>query len=414
MVLTQGKETYTFKLDENGQFSDTIYDFEDGYFTFSVGNEYTNMYLKDGFNVFVEIDVIDFDESIQYEGIGAHENNLLAKNYLNEELFDPWGLCALSEDSFLTKIDSFTAHKQAFLAEYATLIPELDAQFKQFENLNYTYFGALIKENYQSTHRYYTQNDSFEVSKDFYIYRKALTIENKDYLKIDYYPSFVMQYIANQIPKNDTAEYAFSELRAINKSIQNNELKKEFIYNSAKNNLTEVKKIEEYWALVSYMVTDKSKLSELKKTYKKINKLKTGNASPLTGFINLSDKTAHLSDYKGKYIYIDCWAQWCGPCKRELPYLQKLEKKYATKNIVFLKLSLDEDVNAWKKYAEENNITQHSFRLENAFDSNFAQEYIIQSIPRFILLDTALNIIDAKALRPSNSQLETQLNALLN
>jgi thiol-disulfide isomerase/thioredoxin len=414
VVLTQGKETYTFKLDENGQFSDTIYDFEDGYFTFSVGNEYTNMYLKDGFNVFVEIDVIDFDESIQYEGIGAHENNLLAKNYLNEELFDPWHLCALSEDSFLIKIDSFTAHKQAFLAEYATLIPELDAQFKQFENLNYTYFGAFIKENYQSTHRYYTQNDSFEVSKDFYKYRKALTIENKDYLKIAYYPSFVMQYIANQIPKNDTAEYAFSELRAINKSIQNNELKKEFIYNSAKNNLTEVKKIEEYWALVSYMVTDKSKLSELKKTYKKINKLKTGNASPLTGFINLSDKTAHLSDNKGKYIYIDCWAQWCGPCKQELPYLQQLEKKYATKNIVFLKLSLDEDVNAWKKYAEENNITQHSFRLENAFDSNFAQEYIIQSIPRFILLDTALNIIDAKALRPSNSQLETQLNALLN
>ena len=45
-----------------------------------------------------------------------------------------------------------------------------------------------------------------------------------------------------------------------------------------------------------------------------------------------------LEDLRGKYVYIDVWATWCGPCRGEIPYLQKVEEKYKGKNIEFVSI----------------------------------------------------------------------------
>ena len=54
-----------------------------------------------------------------------------------------------------------------------------------------------------------------------------------------------------------------------------------------------------------------------------------------------------LRDFRGKYIYIDMWATWCGPCQKELPFLKKLEEKFKGRNIVFVGLSIDQDKAKW-------------------------------------------------------------------
>ena len=66
---------------------------------------------------------------------------------------------------------------------------------------------------------------------------------------------------------------------------------------------------------------------------------------------DINQNTISLSDFKGKYVYVDIWATWCGPCVYEIPFLVELEKQYHNKNIVFMSVSVDTE-NAKQKWIE--------------------------------------------------------------
>ena len=61
-----------------------------------------------------------------------------------------------------------------------------------------------------------------------------------------------------------------------------------------------------------------------------------GVAAPDFEYVSIDDKKVKLSDFKGKYVYIDVWATWCGPCRAEIPHLKKLEEHFHGKNIEFV------------------------------------------------------------------------------
>ncbi len=141
-----------------------------------------------------------------------------------------------------------------------------------------------------------------------------------------------------------------------------------------------------------------------------------GKKSPeFNAYENYAGGNTALKDLKGKYVYIDVWATWCGPCKAEIPSLKKLEKQYEGKNIQFVSISVDEgrgyngDASAayegWKKMIAEQQLTGIQLMADNGFRSQFIQDYKINGIPRFILIDPNGNIVDADAPRPSNPQL---------
>ena len=68
-----------------------------------------------------------------------------------------------------------------------------------------------------------------------------------------------------------------------------------------------------------------------------------GKASPsFENFENYKGGTTSLSDLKGKYVYVDVWATWCGPCKKEIPFLKEVESQYHGKNIEFVSISVDD------------------------------------------------------------------------
>src|SRR5690606_6420621 len=83
-----------------------------------------------------------------------------------------------------------------------------------------------------------------------------------------------------------------------------------------------------------------------------------GNASPGFEYVNYKGGKTKLSDLKGKYVYIDNWATWCGPCRAEIPHLQKAEEKYKGKNIEFVSISIDtdKDFEKWRKMVAEKNL----------------------------------------------------------
>ena len=122
-------------------------------------------------------------------------------------------------------------------------------------------------------------------------------------------------------------------------------------------------------------------------------------------------KTARLSDYKGKVIYVDLWATWCGPCIQESPKFHELAKKYRNDNIVFLAVSTDTEKKSWLSFIEgkEAGIPEY-----NCTDTkNLNEGWQIKYIPRFLLIDENFKIIDAYAPRPSQPEAVELLDKIL-
>jgi thiol-disulfide isomerase/thioredoxin len=162
-----------------------------------------------------------------------------------------------------------------------------------------------------------------------------------------------------------------------------------------------------------YLVTDGQKARFKQALIAKASNEKGQDAFDFT-FKDINGKETALSGFKGKVVYVDVWATWCGPCRKELPYLKTLEKEYENKNIVFLGISTDDvkDYDKWKKYLKENQMGGVQL-FAGAGKDDIMKPYKITGIPRFLLFDRDGKIVSADAPRPSSSEIRPLLDNLL-
>ncbi|HWW40843.1 TlpA disulfide reductase family protein [Pedobacter sp.] len=108
---------------------------------------------------------------------------------------------------------------------------------------------------------------------------------------------------------------------------------------------------------------------------------------------DVNGKPISLSSYKGKYVLIDFWASWCGPCRKENPNVLKAYNEFKDKNFDVLAVSLDDKKDNWLKAVKEDGLpwTQVSDLL--GFKNAAAQAYAISAIPQNFLLDPNGKII---------------------
>ena len=117
-------------------------------------------------------------------------------------------------------------------------------------------------------------------------------------------------------------------------------------------------------------------------------------------FQDVEGKDVSLSDLKGKYVYIDVWATWCGPCNAEIPHLKVLEKKLHGRNIYFVSISCDESKEAWLKFVKDKKLD--GIQLIMGEDRSFMESILCSGIPRFLLIDKEGNYVNANMSRPSD------------
>lgn len=118
-----------------------------------------------------------------------------------------------------------------------------------------------------------------------------------------------------------------------------------------------------------------------------------------------------LSDLRGKYVLIDFWASWCGPCRKENPNVVRLYNQYKDKGFDIFSVSLDKDAEAWKRAIKADNLSWDNHVSElNYWNSSVIQTYKFQGIPFTVLVDKNGEII-AKGLR--GQALENKLKELL-
>ncbi|HPQ08125.1 MAG TPA: TlpA disulfide reductase family protein [Bacteroidia bacterium] len=109
-------------------------------------------------------------------------------------------------------------------------------------------------------------------------------------------------------------------------------------------------------------------------------------------------KKINIRSFEGKYVLIDFWASWCGPCRMENPYVVAAYNKYKDKGFTVLGVSLDQNKNAWLKAIEKDGLTWTHVSDLKGWGNEVAQSFGISSIPQNILIDKQ-GIIIAKNLR---------------
>lgn len=163
---------------------------------------------------------------------------------------------------------------------------------------------------------------------------------------------------------------------------------------------------------------NEEKMAQLEQYYAMTlaNKKMNNAVAPNFDYENHKGGKTSLESMKGKYVYIDVWATWCGPCRGEIPFLKTVEEKYKDKNIEFVSISVDEDKNheKWKSFVTDKQLGGIQLIADKNWLSDFIRAFNINSIPRFILIDPKGVVIDADASRPSSPGLEVQLDKLLN
>lgn len=117
-----------------------------------------------------------------------------------------------------------------------------------------------------------------------------------------------------------------------------------------------------------------------------------------------------FSNFRGKYVYIDMWASWCGPCCREVPYLKELEASLVNKDVVFVSISTDADTDSWKSKMSE--LGMHGNQLHDR-DNALGTALNVKGIPFFVIYDKEGRLHTYGAMRPSKGEvLKVMLESL--
>jgi thiol-disulfide isomerase/thioredoxin len=143
-----------------------------------------------------------------------------------------------------------------------------------------------------------------------------------------------------------------------------------------------------------------------------LQKLGKNKPAPYFEATDISGTKFSYQDYQGKYLLIDIWATWCVPCRKEIPYLEHLEEKYAGQPIAFISVSIDKNVDAWRKFVASMDTSDQFYSMPGkAF--GIKEAYNADLIPVFVLIDQQGRIINPTSFRPSDPALELLLDELL-
>ena len=99
-----------------------------------------------------------------------------------------------------------------------------------------------------------------------------------------------------------------------------------------------------------------------------------------------------------KYVLLDFWASWCGPCMGEVPHLKKTYDEFHKKGFEIFGVSLDRDRDKWLDAVKQNNMNWIHVSSLDAFGNAAAEAYAVQAIPTNLLIDAEGKIV-AKNLR---------------
>lgn len=376
----------------------TIKELTPGYAFFRMGSVNKMVFLQPGNDLTIQYQRPGGSSRYKFTGKGAEENNFLDAHQRSNIPFSQ----DMGEKEVLQTIQDSIA-RTCDILEVTTLSPE----FKTIERERLQYQGLC---------RIFTYR---QWSKELVPFLKEKMLEQTALLLTEDYRNFMtnaLYFVAwHEAEKDDLFHVAQSQMNYIDKHFQNPRIT-DLLMESVLTNYMQwrgAEQIEPLMDIFNRRVSSTKLQEKIKKDYEEWSRVLKGKTIPEFTFLDIDSKEIALSSFKGKYVYIDCWATWCGPCRAQIPYLKELEKKYAGKGIEFVSISSDNDQKKWAKTVKEEQLKGVQLIEKCPTGSEISEYFIIKGIPRFILLDKEGRVYDANAPRPSDPAIQAIFEQIL-
>ncbi len=368
------------------------------------------LYLAPGNKQQVTVDVKNVQETLHITG-----RNRAASRYLNEEdwrfnqyrdkhLKNYFGYVNYSPDQYAAYVAKREADRLAFLVQFNKQ-QRIAKQLYHVSEQTIRNDATMALLLYPSMRNAYRE-DGFSADTTYYAFLREVNLDRSNTDKGIAYYYFLDYYLKEKYRLADVDDDFFDYVK--------NELSGRPLY--------------EYYAF-ALASNFKKKLyahfgpdcpypdlaKRVKVKYHKLEGMLEGNPAPVVVLQDTTGTDIPLAKLKGKYLYIDFWATWCGPCIAEMPALDTLQHDYADADIAFLSISVDKekDKQKWKDFVAERQLKGVQVWVDEENSRVFTEAFNIKQIPRFVLLDPEGHIVNANAPRPSDKRIRQLLDKIL-
>ena len=404
-------------IKENGEFELTLEPGKTQISFLKIENEKANLFVEPGnsYSVFFppkdsttyknpNIDqatdlVIDSEDSLEFNSLIIDYNRLVNKFWLKNYQY-------FVVNRGRAKLDSFA---KVTLTGYA--------------GVKNRYFQDHIRYSLASLD--YNSNEIPKAATRKYFYNLPVLYTNYEYMQL--FHDVFKQYLYNHLYNKNEPSGIYNELNkssfeGIMDAMASDTLLKE----RALRELVLLKGLQQLYFVpqlnsmkknivaVLEQVIKQSNIEEHKKIAKNIlesfSKLVKGEEAPYFELLDKNGKKVSLSDFKGKYVYLDFWATWCSPCLKEMKVMPPLKKKYGNK-IIFLSISIDDKIETMNAFLAKNPKYDWVF-LHYGTTKKIKDDYGVKAIPAYFLIDPYGKFIQCPADEPSGD-IEAVFNGIL-
>lgn len=376
-----------------------------------------DLYAAPGDSIHVVIDSQASIDAFDVTGSKSIENNYLvakAEKFSTLGFQGFPGIWALEPAQFLHQKDSLNE-------EYAQVLAQLkeqegvDEKFLKREEAYFQYHSLHLDLMYPNYHGYFSGSypDSLEFPFEEVQRQAALVPDNDpDLLEVEPVLNILETRLSDRLEDYYEAEgsdpqsmeeYSLVAYNLTDSLFENPDVRAYFKYQRVKDVLSTSgpTRAQELYDRFNSEYSSGTYVESLQKINAKWQPLLPGKEVPEFTFVNMEDAEVKLSELRGELAYIDVWATWCGPCIAEHPHWDSLKTEYSGRPVAFVTISIDSSTEPWKKMVADKAMDGYQWHAANDWNSALAKHFMINSIPRFILLDAEGKIIDASADRPS-------------
>lgn len=392
----------TFRIDKDGKFEKEISVKEPAIYKLKFGKLNTEIYLAPGNMLGLVIDT-SANQTLTYIGdLSAENNHLFSSDAFNKSFKCP---SPKSEEDFSKCINTILDSTETFAQANAQ--EEFSAQYKQLIHNNFLYSSLLgfIRD---------VDKQTLDTQIDQHIDLSKIKIQkpgaaNLSLFSLHAYRKFIFEFfeLSCKSIKQDSSIRDYEKYtKKYNKieSLFEDQNDREFMKTDVVFESIRKIKSSELNPLVLQLrnqITNEHYLKTIADHYKKNVYAGIGTLAPAIEGPSYTGGQINLEEYKGKYVYIFVWATWCGPCKMEIPFYEKLIADYSGSNIEFLGVAVDKDESKWLESFLFQKYPGTQMLVKGDWNSPMIKDFNLKSVPQFILLNPKGEIVTLEAPRPS-------------
>jgi|GEM_PF-421072 len=438
--IIPGNRQETLTLSPEGKFSVTLPVTQKySWIILAHGGRRFDFMAREGSELVLTANGKKLDSTVVFEGKGKEVPAFFARRSaagmgLMSYYRQTQDVAACDTAGYMAALDS-VKRKEQEAADIALARKELPGDFHKYWSafLEYSAYDAML--HYPAVHEMIRlkSNNIQNIPPELYaITRQAPAAFRDEYLELPFYQTYVQSYFAKQLAAqgfNNTItvnpetgaedrSLAYRQTDSVLQLLFRKAPPKTAEFAAGRILATEsmgwpVEALEERVALYRKRFPQSPNNKILDSLVYEGKKFNPGQPAMDFTFTTIEGRQMKLSDLKGKVVYMDFWASWCGPCRGEMPHAKTIKEHFRDKDVVFLYVSIDENEAAWKRGIESMSISGIHTRTPG-WGGDIATLYQIRSVPAYFLIDKKGNFVNKKTPRPSQSaELIRQIEALL-